>query len=244
MMLAVDKLPADDAPETERRQAHFVYRKVAMLQCLPCCGMCGTRRYQTKPFWCLGMRLCRQCVRANMVSSVVLYHRYWLTFSQPVQGHRKFLDAINLSAFFFQSRLTPLQRMDFSHEPLDFAEGGVQTIWYFWMPHLRQILDMDRLEREGREKQEAAAAIKGFARRCMLLRAITNVTSRRRVAPLPPGFFRKPKGLRSVEFRIRRCQLLGSSETCHERAMRGALTGEDHARLARTLDRVTPFMLN
>jgi hypothetical protein len=103
---------------------------------------------------------------------------------------------------------------------------------------------MDRLEREGREKQEAAAAIKGFARRCLLLRAITNTTTRRRVSQLPPGFFRKPKGLRSVEFRIRRCQLLGCSETCHERAMRGALTGEDHARLARTLDRVTPFMLN
>jgi hypothetical protein len=244
MMLAVDKVPDDDAPETERRQAHFIYRKVAMLQCLPCCGLCGTRRYQTKPFWCLGMRLCRQCVRANMVSSVVLYHRYWLTFNQPVQGHRKFLDAVNLSAFFFESRLTPLQRMDFSHEPLDFKDGGLQTIWYFWMPHLRGLLDMDRLEREGREKQEAAAAIKGFARRCLLLRAITNTTTRRRVSQLPPGFFRKPKGLRSVEFRIHRNLLLGSFETCHERVMRASLRSEDQVRLARSLDRVTPFLFN
>jgi hypothetical protein len=244
MMLAVDKLPADDASETEKRQAHFIYRKVTMLQCLPCCSMCGTRRYQTKPFWCLGKRICRQCVQANMVSSLVLYHRYWLTFNRPVQGHRKFLDAIYMNVFFFQSRLTPLQRMDFSHEPLDFKDGGVQTIWYFWMPHLRQLLDVEQLEQEGREKLQAAAAIKGFARRCLLLRAVTNTTGRRSVTLLPPGFFRKPKGLRSVVFRIHRNLLLGSSETCHERVMRGSLRSEDQVRLLRAEDRVTPFMFN
>jgi hypothetical protein len=242
MMLAVDKLPADDAPETEKRQAHFIYRKVAVLQSIPCCGMCGTRRYQTKPFWCLGKRICRQCVQANMVSSVVLYHRYWLTFSQPVQGHRKFLDAIYMNVFFFQSQLTPLQRMDFSHEPLDFRQGGTRTVWYFWMPHLRQILDMDRLEQEGREKLAASATIKGFARRCLILRAITNAKSRRAVA-LPHGFFRKPN-LRGVEFRIRRSCLLGSTETSHELLMRQSLRSEDQIRLTRAEDRVTPFMFN
>ena len=243
MMLAVDKLPADDAPETERRQAHFIYRKTAMLQCIPCCGMCGTRRYQTKPFWCLGKRICRQCVQANMVSSVVLYHRYWLAFNQPVQGHRKFLDAIYMSVFFFQSQLTPLQRMDFSHEPLDFRQGGIRTIWYFWMPHLRQILDMDRLEQEGREKLAASASIKGFARRSLILRSITNNKSRHAVVALPHGFFRKPN-LRGVEFRIRRSCLLGSNETSHERLMRRSLLSEDQIRLNRAEDRVTPFMFN
>jgi hypothetical protein len=239
LLLSLDKQPV---PEHERRRIVAVYRKIVMLQCLPCCGMCGTRRHRTKPFWCLGMRICRQCVVTNMISSMALFERFWITFNTPVHGYRSFVDAIQLSVFYFQTRLTPNQRLEFSQDKIDFP-GGMRTIWFFWRPHLDRVLNMERLEQEGKEKHAAASVVRGFARRCLILRAVTSTKDRKARVSLPHGVFAK-RDLRTVEHRLRKIELLDSVDQCLQQHLTARLTPEQHSRLVRNEDRVLPFMFN
>ena len=246
MLLAVDKMPGDEATRAQRRDALFVYRKITALSCVKCCGLCGTVRHATKPFWCLGVRLCRHCVQANLISSLALYERYWFTFKQPVQSYRNFVDAVCMNVFYFSTRVTPNQRMEFSCDRIDFP-GGIRTVWFFWKPHLADVLDMDRLEREGLEKHAAARVLRGHARRMLVLRAVRGMQPPGRKVPptfLPTGVFTGKRDLRIIEHRLRKTELLDKSDLAFIQRMSCQLPSDLYTRLAGSEDRVTPFMFN
>ena len=57
-------------------EACTFFKKMAVLQNSSCCGMCGASRHETICFWSLGMRVCKFCLRENLVSNRVLYSRY------------------------------------------------------------------------------------------------------------------------------------------------------------------------
>jgi hypothetical protein len=176
MLLKVDRPPSNEADPSDRNQALFVYRKITALCVSPCCGMCGTTRHATKPFWTLGMRLCKYCVQANLVSNLVLYHHYWVPMDRPVQGHVTFVDAVVGKVFYFSECLTPLARMDYSIDSIDFP-GGKRTVTFFWKPHLARILDLDSLSKEAAIKHNSAAIVKAFIRRAFVLRILTGLSS-------------------------------------------------------------------
>ena len=232
-----------DVTETRMREKLLVYRKIAALQCVPCCGLCGTTRHSTKPFWCLGMRVCRHCVQANLVSSHVLYERYWVTFGQPVQSFPNFIDAVCGSVFYFATRLTPNQRMEFSCDRIDFP-GGLRSMWFFWKPHLAKILDMDRLERDGQEKHRMAVVVRAFARRALVLRALRGTKCVFSKTFVPTGVFSRKRDLRCTEFRLRKTELVDRNDIYHEHLMRNLLAPGLFTRLSNAEDRVTPFTLN
>jgi hypothetical protein len=226
-----------------KKEALFVYRKIAALQCVPCCGMCGTARHSTKPFWCLGMRLCRHCAQGNLVSSLVLYERYWVTFKQPVQSFRNFVDAVSTNVFYFSTRLTPNQRLEFSCDRMDFP-GGIQTVWFFWKPHLAKLFDMDTLEREGQEKHRMACVIRAHARRTLVLRSLRGTKNRTTPTLLSTGIFSKKRDLRCTEFRLRKTELLDKVDIYHIQRMQSHLPPGLYTRLASMEDRITPLLLN
>jgi hypothetical protein len=177
-----------------------------------------------------------------MISSMALFERFWITFNTPVHGYRSFVDAIQLSVFYFQTRLTPNQRLEFSQDKIDFP-GGMRTIWFFWRPHLDRVLNMARLEQEGKEKHAAASVVRGFARRCLILRAVTSTKDRKARVSLPHGVFAK-RDLRTIEHRLRKIELLDSVDQCLQQHLTARLTPEQHSRLVRNEDRVLPFMFN
>jgi hypothetical protein len=189
MLLKVDRLPSNEADPNVRNQALTIYRKITVLCVSPCCAMCGTTRHATKPFWTLGMRLCKYCVQANLVSNLVLYHRYWVAMDRPVQGHATFVDLVIGDVFYFSECLTPLSRMDYSIDNIDFP-GGKRNIIFFWKPHLEKKLDMDLLAKEASAKHSSAAVVKGFVRRCIVLRILAGVspmgTDKKPPAPVNP----------------------------------------------------------
>ena len=239
----MDKRPSEDMTDEKKKQALFIYRKVTALRSLRCCGMCGTTRHATRPYWCLGKRLCRNCVQANLVSHLVLYDKYWVTFARPVQSHGSFVDAVCMNVFFFNTRLTPNQRLDFSNNRIDFP-GGTRTVWFFWRPHLERVLNMRALEREGLEKSRAAETLRAHTRRALVLRAMRGTPPIGRRVPtfLPTGVFLSKRDLRCIEFRLRRMELLDKTNEqpricCH-------LPSPMLARLTAAQDRVTPFMYN
>ena len=214
----MDKLP-DGTDDPERRaDALFVYRKITALTCVRCCGLCGSVRHATKPFWCLGMRLCRHCVQANLVSSLVLYERYWITFAQPVLTHASFVDAVCMNVFLFSTRLTPNQRIEFS---------------------------CNRMERIGQEKHAAAKILRGHARRMLVLRAMRFSAACRTVHTyVPVGVFTGKRDLRCIEHRLRKTELLDKSDMGFIQKMSCQLPSHLYTRLSAAEDRVTPFLFN
>lgn len=210
-----------------------------MLQDSPCCGLCGTTRHQTKPYWTLGMRVCRQCMQANLVSCRVLYERYWVTFARIMQEGQSFVDLIHMRVFYFRTRLTPNQRLEYSTDRLDFP-GGTRNAWFFWKPHLRKVMDMDALEREGRTKHDAASILRGYARRAIVLRTLAG---HRRGSKVQLHSFVGRKDTRTVEANLRKMLLLDHVDQLEAERIRLKMPKELLTRLYRGEERLTPLFM-
>lgn len=236
-------MPTPESSEQQRFEALFVYRKVAALQCVPCCGMCGTTRRQTKPYWSLGMRLCQHCLRANLVSSLVLYERCWISFSTLIRDHFSFIDLIHLNVFYFKTHVSPLQRMEFTYDGIDFP-GGYRTIWFFWKPHLAEQINLEAFERQGVEKHAAARVVRAFTRRALVLRVLCGVKDRTTPTTLIRCARVKGRDMQNLEFRLRRTALLGPIAMQNDLRAVLKLSVRDTERLSRGEDRVTPLLLN
>lgn len=236
MTLRADKPPEQqDSPE-DRRQALFLWRKIVVLQCVPCCGMCGTTRYQTKPYWSLGMRVCRQCIQANLISSTVLYERFWISLKQNIRGYTSFADMIHLNTFYFRADTTPYQRLEYSTDPLDFpTHGGKRTVYFFWKPHLSMMLDFELLALEAREKDQAASVIRGFARRAGVLQVLAGPSRQ-------PSKFLQRKDKRTALSRLRKTMLLNLVDRGLEMRQSLRLPNDQLSRFVRGEDRLPPLL--
>ena len=224
MLLAADKSPLEEARKAETLR---LYRKITVLRLGQNCGMCGTSRHGTRPFWSLGMRLCKYCAQANLISSKVLFERYWVHMGLPIQGHCNFIDACTSKVFYFENRVTPCQRTMFSVDPADFP-GGIRPLWFFWKPHLAEVLDMDRLARDAEAKNAAAGLIRSAVRRTLLQRLMRG--SR-------PG----KRDRRCLLFKIQRTQLLDKMDWYNDMRMIGRLDAQLTNRLNMWEDTVLPL---
>ena len=164
------------APDAVTQEVMDTYKRITRLRALTNCGVCGTTRYPTQPYWSLGMRVCRYCMQTNLVSDTVLDERYW---ADPLTI--KFLKVVARNVFYFHLNATPRQRYEYTHDPLDFETCGKRKVghrtptqtWFFWRPHLEQVLPLSRMEEEGRAKHAAAAVVRAFTRRALTLEALS-----------------------------------------------------------------------
>lgn len=76
------------ASTDEEMRVMRTYKAIVCLTHVTRCGMCGTTRHVTKPYWHLGLRLCKCCLQDNLVSHTVLQERYFIYAfrSFPVQS--------------------------------------------------------------------------------------------------------------------------------------------------------------
>lgn len=170
---AAEKGFADDAVTQEVMDT---YKRIGRLRNLSNCGVCGTTRYPTLPYWSLGMRVCRYCMQANLVSDTVLDERYW---ADPLT--MDFLKVVARKVFYFHINATPRQRYEYTQDPLDFDTSAKRKVgyrvpvqsWFFWRPHLEQVLPMARMEEEARTKHAAAAMVRAFVRRALTLETLS-----------------------------------------------------------------------
>lgn len=237
MTMFADKTPDQHVDPDNKRLALFIWRKITTLQVVPCCGLCGTVRHQTKPYWSLGMRVCRQCMQVNLVSSVVLYERFWINPRLPIRGNITFIDLIHLNTFYFPTDMTRKQRLEYSTDPLDFSQGGVRSVWFFWKPHLQQILDLHLLAVEAKRKTLAAAQIRGAVRRLCVRRILGH-----------PVYFLARKDRRTMLAQVLKAFLLNCADRLmgqkHQSvsAVEQELSADQFMRLQRGVDRMPPLM--
>ena len=242
MLLRVDKLLTEEALDHEKRQALYVHRKITVLRASTCCGMCGTTRYTTKPFWSLNMRVCSECLQANLVSHLVLYERYWQQLDRPVQRHPTFIDAVAGTTFYFTETVTAHQRLEYSSDRIDFP-GGRKTLWFFWRPHLEKVVDMDLLAREAKAKHAAAVTVRAMARRCLVLRTLGRVPSGNRKCPTTmTSYSNLRKHRRTALARLRKTELLDRPDPYHEARVMSRMRVDLAGKLRRFVDRVTAFV--
>jgi len=234
MLARIDKMLPDDAPDFDRKQALFVYRKITILRASTNCGMCGTTRYNTRPFWNLGMRVCKECLQANMVSNMVLYERFWISLGKQVDGYATFVDAIAGRVFFFYDVFTVHQRLEITCDRIDFP-GGRRGVWFFWMPHLRKVLDMDKMVLEAREKHRNATFIRAYIRRCLVLRALSSASAPQTIITSFTGMRKDCK--RTAMARLRKTELLDKVDPYIEQRVNSRLKPEILARLNHYKDR-------
>jgi hypothetical protein len=168
------------------------YKKITRLQCVQRCGLCGTTRHPTQPFWTLGMRVCRYCLQENLVSHTVLAERYWVTVCDPhklserhaatPEIHLNFVDAIASRVFYLRDYSTARQRLEMTCDPLDFIQPrqrAAAVTWLFWRPHLQTLMDLSALEREARAKHRAAERVRAMVRRALTLRTLAGTQTRK-----------------------------------------------------------------
>ena len=177
-------MPAPDVMET--------YKKVARLQSLQRCGMCGTTSHPTQPFWTLGRRVCRYCMQENLVSHTVLAERYWVTVCDSYKMserhaatpriHTNFVDAIAGHVFYMREYGTSRQRLEYTCDRLDYVQPrqrAAAVTWLFWRPHLEKLMDMGALEREAQGKHRAAERVRAVVRRALTLRTLARTHTRK-----------------------------------------------------------------
>lgn len=227
----------------ERQERLQIYRKIVVLSCVPCCGMCGTMRLATKPYWCLGMRICKYCVEANLISNMVLYERLWVSMSNPIQRHRSFVDAVAGVVFYFSNHLTPHQRLEYSSDRIDFP-GGSKTIWWFWKPHLEKILDLNLIAKEAALKHKAAATVMAIVRRALVLRILTGTKDPSMPTTNPNKKTMKKRDKRSAYFKLKKIELLDRVDMYQEQRMLIRLKPALSSTLSHYEDRITPLGYN
>lgn len=170
MLKRADKPPDEGKGVDPECQA--LYQKITRLRCVLRCGMCGTRRHQTQPFWNLDMRVCKYCLQTNLISNNTLDEMYWTKAEE--EG---FANHIAGRVFYFRHFGTARMRLEFTNSTLDFCSWPKQAnvlTWFFWRPHLEQILDMPALRKAAEEKISAARQIRALARRALVLRKLNS----------------------------------------------------------------------
>lgn len=172
--------------------------------------------------------------------------RYWVkcwdsTASTPTTRKKNpFIDLITGRVWFFKEYCTARQRAEFTHDALDFhgALGNKsRTTWFFWRPHLAELMDLAAMHKETTEKHKAACAIRGFARRMTTLRVLRGTTDRKKGTRMIE-WSKHVQGDRRVAIdKLQRSRALG-------RATKYVRNTDHHSfrRLADYEDRVIPSM--
>jgi hypothetical protein len=224
----MDQMPTDEDP-FHKMKTMRLYRQITVLRVNPRCGMCGTVRHSTLPVWCLGMRVCKYCMQANLISSKVLFDRYWVDMRRPVPGHESFVNAIAGRVFYFNCNTTAFQRMAYTFDPTDFP-GGMRAMYFFWKPHLAKVVDMERLAREAEEKHTAAGLLRSVVRRSLLQRMTRGLKG----GPI------KRAG-RSMLFKMMKTKLLDRADGFSDLRVMARMTNEMTGRLTHWEDKYLPF---
>lgn len=229
--------PKDAAEKEQRGRVLATYRRIICLQHVNRCGLCGTTRHATLPYWHLGMRVCKYCLQENLVTDAVLEERYWIRLwntSSP-GAKNQFVDQITARVWYFKEYGTARQRAEYTHDRLDFHKAlGTKnrTTWFFWRPHLEGVFDMKKMREAADEKHKAAQAIRKFARRMTTLRTLNGTTDKKRGTRMVEWSKHVPGERRASIDKLQRSLALGGASKfipkMDHRSYRRLANFEDH----------------
>lgn len=182
----------------DKSQFNSIARKVIALQHMPCCGMCGQTRRKTDPVWALGMRVCSNCWRGNLISNLVLLGKYGIKLTEPLKkgSAPHFISQCMGKVLFFFHRGTDSSRKRFTYNAMDFETmpATEAAIVFFWEPHIRQIIDLDATYRQKKNREAAATILHALIRRNGVMQTIQKTFNR----GLSNGFTQMTSGAKTA----------------------------------------------
>lgn len=213
-----DSADKEQEREEEHERSMGMYRRILCLYHVDRCGMCGTTRHATKPYFNLGTRLCKFCLQDNLVSDLALEERYWINVGsrEPVDGCKgsaSFADKIVDRVWFFREYVTAKQLCEYTRDPVDFMDKQGKknrNMWFFWRPHLESILDLPALAEEAKAKHKSASIIRAITRRTITLRTL-NGTALDRSKPTRLVQWEKKRDRRPAKFKLERSELVSQT---------------------------------
>lgn len=148
-------------------------RRIIALDKVPCCGMCGQTRRRTEPVWALRMRLCQNCLRGNLISNQAITSKYGVRLVDPiVKGGASLMEICLGRVFYFLHYSTGCNRRFYTYDPKDFEAPHRNVVMFFWLPHLKKVVDLEELYKRKRDRLAAATLFLALMRRRSVLKII------------------------------------------------------------------------
>jgi hypothetical protein len=126
-------------------------RKIALLDGMCCCGICG-HKYKHFAVWELNTRLCDMCFRDNLISSNDLFLHYGVDFWALFKQDKSLFESIfcftmdvhanNPRAIVTRYSWAHLQNPVFQRPHMTIPTPNV----FFWMPHMKQKFDLMQMK--------------------------------------------------------------------------------------------------
>lgn len=159
-----------DNQSRQRRPLLLKYmQRIVVLKNVRCCGQCGSTRHAVTPFWSLGMALCRYCVQDHLVTDAWLYETCFMTFTEA------WASRIRGVVFYFREHLTARQRTEFTLDKLAFKPSRPVFTFFFWRPHLEQIMDLKAMQSASLQRHAAAGVLRAAARRSIVMHKMSRM---------------------------------------------------------------------
>jgi len=139
-------------------------RKVLLLAFARKCHSCGSK-YDHSILRGLGIRVCRHCLKKNLVSNGVLEFKYGLSFSDFVEEYLARDGLLVSKNYFFRHKLANGRDYEeFMRDPLlamesrQYAESNFGNLYFMWRPHLQHLMrfDLEAKEETQRDRRKAA----------------------------------------------------------------------------------------
>ena len=133
------------------------------------------------------LNLCRLCVVDHLISDKELARRFgvnmWETFPSSSGGQRVVvMRLLREGCYSVRYTSSPKERERISNSPSDFQAGcprKSEGLTFFWMPHVRRVLDLAKARRFMTEvKPRAQATIGAFVLRAVILHNVRCITNR------------------------------------------------------------------
>jgi hypothetical protein len=108
----------------------------------------------------MNMRLCRECIRDQHISNVVLFHEYGLDLGTIANKYRHFVRFHGVRLY-----RCPKDLWGITRHPLDLNFLGTRRMVFFWKPDLEKLYDFEELRRAQKERIHCINALKARFKR-------------------------------------------------------------------------------
>lgn len=141
------------------QQYAHILRLVYGLRCERC-----SARWHHRVIPLLKLRLCPLCLKDNLISNHVLWHRYGLRACDVIEAHGHLVTYFPLTHY---KRREQMLR-DLTNDPIDtapFEHAKTREMMFLWRPDLASLYDLPALQAEQRRRIEKTNRLKACIRR-------------------------------------------------------------------------------
>ena len=159
--------PPREITASEKSLLSRFYRRHVTIDSGLRCGLCGSKHKLT-PVWNLGCKVCRLCLRDNLIGSQDLFFEYgvdfWKLFRANSAAFQQMFVVVSNPPNVQATRKFVFQHLRAGRFRKRQAEGREDDNVYFWKPHLERFFQISAGVELRLSQQRAAETLTGYIR--------------------------------------------------------------------------------